>query len=105
MAARESLLNFAAKLAMPINAPPVIWEVSVYLKSARAGTQTRGSKSSIDSDLRARFMGWVSCDSPGLFLVSAGGWGLAELLVDIMLDAAVAGKGENAVEVVVRIAY
>jgi len=25
--------------------------------------------------------------------------------VDIMLDAAVAGKGENAVEVVVRIAY
>jgi hypothetical protein len=57
MAARESLLNFAAKLAMPIKAPPVIWEVSVYLKSARAGTETRGSKSRIDSDLRARFMG------------------------------------------------
>jgi hypothetical protein len=30
---------------------------------------------------------------------------MAELLVDIMLEAAVAGKGENAVEVVVRIAY
>jgi hypothetical protein len=38
-------------------------------------------------------MGWISCDSPGLLLVSAGGWGLAELVVDIMLQAMVGGKG------------
>jgi hypothetical protein len=34
-----------------------------------------------------------------LLLVSAGGWGLAELVVDIMLQAMVGDKGENAVGV------
>jgi hypothetical protein len=32
----------------------------VYLKSARAGTETKGSESSMESDLRTRFMEWVS---------------------------------------------
>jgi hypothetical protein len=41
----------------------------------------------------------VSCDSPGLLLVSAGGWGLAELVVDILLEAVVGGKGENAMRI------
>src|SRR5262249_39916070 len=60
IAARESLLNFAAKFAIPIKAPPVICEVSVYLKSAKAGVAIKGSTSEIDSDLRTRFMSWLS---------------------------------------------
>ena len=58
----------------------------MYLKSASAGTEISGSKSKIDSNLRAQDS-WDESPviRPGLLLVSAGGLGLAELVLDIAL--------------------